>query len=101
MGRPASGKFRFVKQFAISAIVAVTTPAVAAGLVAGTSVAMQNSNLASAVYSTTDDVGSPPADDASKQASHAPMRLSVLAGNDKAAWDSAHSVHVNFSHKPR
>jgi hypothetical protein len=91
---------RFAKQFAISAIVAVTTPAVAAGLVAGTSVAMQNSNLRGDIYSITDNDAGPQADDASKQASHAPARLTVLVGNDKAAWDSARSVHVDFSRKP-
>jgi hypothetical protein len=94
------GTKRFAMQFAISALVAVATPAVAAGLVAGTSVAMQTSNTAigSAIYSTSDNDAGPQTD--SQQASHAPARLSVLVGNDKAAWDSAHSVHVVFSRKP-
>jgi hypothetical protein len=84
-------------QFGISAIVALTTPAVAAGLVAGTSVAVQTSNAAigDAIYSTQDDAA-PPA--ATAEATHGPARLSVLVGNDQAAWDSAHSVHVSFSH---
>lgn len=92
---------RFAMQFAISALVAVATPAVAAGLVAGTSVAMQTSNAAigNAIYSTSDADAGPQAD--TSQASHAPARLSVLVGNDKAAWDSAHSVHVVFAHQPR
>jgi hypothetical protein len=89
-------------QFAISAIVAVATPAVAAGLVAGTSVAMQSGNAAinNAIYSTADSDSGAQADAVPKEASHAPARLSILVGNDKAAWESAHSVHVDFSHKP-
>ena len=97
------GKNRFAMQFAISAIVAVTTPAVAAGLVAGTSAAMQSSNAAigNAIYSTSDgDTGTQP-EAPPAQASHAPARLSVLAGNDDAAWKSAHSVHVIFTRKPQ
>jgi hypothetical protein len=95
------GNKRFAMQFAISALVAVATPAVAAGLVAGTSVAMQTGNAAigNAIYSTSDSDAGPQADP--QQASHAPARLSVLVGNDKAAWESAHSVHVIFSRKPR
>ncbi len=61
---------------------------------------MQNSKLDNAIYSTADNDASSQSEDASKQASHAPTRLSVLVGNDKAAWESAHSVHVDFSHKP-
>jgi hypothetical protein len=93
-----SGKRRFLMQFAISAVVALATPAVAAGLVAGTSVAMQSSNMAigNAIYPTQDDA-SAPVPQAYSQATHGPARLSVLAGNDQAAWDNAHSVHVNFS----
>lgn len=96
-----AGNKRFAMQFTISALVAVATPAVAAGLVAGTSVAMQTSNAAigNAIYSTSDaDAG--PQTDSQQGASHAPARLSVLVGNDKAAWDSAHSVHVVFTRKP-
>jgi len=91
---------RFAMRFAISALVAVATPAVAAGLVAGTSVAMQTSNAAigNAIYSTSDSDAGPQAD--SQEASHAPARLSALVGNDKAAWDSARSVHVIFTRKP-
>jgi hypothetical protein len=33
-------------------------------------------------------------------ATHGPAKLSVLVGNDKAAWESAHSVHVDFRRKP-
>jgi hypothetical protein len=89
-------------QFGISAVVALATPAVAAGLVAGTSVAMQSGDTAidNAIYSTADGDSSAPADSGSKQASHAPARLSVLVGNDDAAWRSAHSVHVIFTRKP-
>ncbi len=93
---------RFAVQFAISALVAVGTPAVAAGLVAGTSVAMQSSNavLNRAIYSTNDSDTGAQADSVPAQASHPPARLSALVGNDQAAWDSAHSVHVIFPHKP-
>jgi hypothetical protein len=94
---------RFLAQFGISAVVALATPAVAAGLVAGTSVAMQTSNdaIGKAIYSTQDDSGmaaqrSPNAE----QATHGPARLSALVGNDQAAWDSANSVHMNFTRKP-
>lgn len=98
MGR----KNRFAMQLTISAIVAITTPAVAAGLVAGTSVAMQSRNTAinNAIYSTADSDAGAAADSAPVQASHAPTRLSVLVGNDKAAWESARSVHVIFTRKP-
>jgi hypothetical protein len=34
-------------------------------------------------------------------ATHAPAKLSVLVGNDQAAWDSAHSVHVDFRRHPK
>ncbi len=96
-----SSKNRFAMQFAISAIVAVTTPAVAAGLVAGTSVAMQSGNAAisNAIYSTADGDTGAQAGPVPTQASHAPARLSVLVGNDKASWDSAHSVHVIFTRR--
>ena len=97
-----SKKNRFAMQFAISAIVAVTTPAVAAGLVAGTSVAMQSGSAAvnNAIYPATEGDAGTQADAAPGQASHAPARLSILVGNDDAAWKSAHSVHVNFTRKP-
>ena len=97
-----SGRNRFAVQLAISALVALAKPAVAAGLVAGTSVAMQSGNAAidHAIFSTADsDAGTQP-DAASAEASHAPTRLSVLVGNDKAAWESARSVHVIFIRKP-
>jgi hypothetical protein len=95
---------RFWMRFAISTAVAVATPAVAAGLVAGTSVAIQTSSDAvnQTIYSTQDDGGAASAPNpASVEATHGPARLTALVGNDQAAWDSAHSVHVTFTRKPR
>jgi hypothetical protein len=91
---------RLLMQFAISALVAVATPAVAAGLVAGTSAAMEaaNNQINPTIVSTADgDVAAPQIQPGI--ATHAPAKLSVLAGHDDAAWASAHSVHVDFHHK--
>ena len=85
-------------KFAISAVIAAATPAVAAGLVVGTSVAVQTGNAAigGTIYPSDESAGPtvPP-----QNATHGPARLSVLAGSDQAAWDSAHSVHVDFRRK--
>jgi len=80
---------RHAAQFAISAALAAVTPAAAAGLVEGVSVAA----------TTVDQAGVVPVADASnlpqpeKVATHEPARLSPLAGNDKTARDSAKSIH--------
>ena len=91
-------------QFAISAVVAVATPAIAAGLVAGTSVAMGTSGAAigNTIYPGDEEAPAvaTPIATAPIGATHGPARLNVLVGNDQSAWDSVHSVHVNFSHKP-
>jgi len=93
---------KFLMRFSISALVAVATPAFAAALLTGASAAMQSGNTAigGAIDSTSDNDAAAQPDPAPAQASHAPARLSVLVGNDDAAWQSAHSVHVTFTHTP-
>ncbi|HEY2033707.1 MAG TPA: hypothetical protein VGH02_08470 [Rhizomicrobium sp.] len=72
----------------------------AAGLVAGASAGTQA--ISGSIYPSGDPAGPasntdpPPA-----VATREPAKLSVLAGNDKAAWESAHSVHVDFRHRPK
>ncbi|HEX3675483.1 MAG TPA: hypothetical protein VHU87_14530 [Rhizomicrobium sp.] len=94
-----TNKFRrILMQLAISATVAIATPALAAGLVEGVSAA--TSTVAGANTILPDDTGggsatlaAAPAD--SHVATHAPLRLSALAGEDDAAWADARSVHRN------
>jgi hypothetical protein len=79
---------RFLKQLAISAGVAIVTPLAAAGLVIG--ISMAASTVASAgsdqaVIADVGPAGAPAAVD-STIATHAPTRLSALAGSDDAAW---------------
>jgi len=91
---------KFLVHFAFSAIAAVVTPAMAAGLVAGTSAGTEA--IGSAVYPAEDPAGPAINGDSSPfVATHGPAKLSVLVGNDKAAWDSAHSVHVDFRRHPK
>jgi|GEM_PF-1840375 len=90
---------KFLIQIGISAFVAVATPALAAGVMAAT-VMVSASDSDSAMPGTpayAPDMaagGSDRITDQPQRATHAPTRLSILAGNDKAAWDSANSVHV-------
>jgi hypothetical protein len=101
MGRTGQ---KFLMQVAISAAVAIATPAIAAGLVAGASAAASagTETISSAIYSTDEGAGPSINSDASPFiATHGPAKLSVLVGNDKAAWDSAHSVHVDFRRHPK
>jgi hypothetical protein len=92
-----TSKFRrTLMQLAISAAVAVATPAVAAGLVEGVSAATNTVADANSILPTDTDGGSStpaaaPAD--SHVATRAPLRLSALAGEDDAAWADAKSVH--------
>lgn len=88
---------RFLTQLAISTVVAIASPAVAAGLLTGASVvASTNNSPGSAIYSTDSAAGAAAANSEAPPfvATHAPAKLSVLVGNDDAAWASAHSVHV-------
>lgn len=86
---------RFFAHFALSAVAAVVTPAMAAGLVAGASAGTQA--ISSAIYPSGDSPGAGiNADTSPYVATHEPAKLSVLVGNDKDAWTSAHSVHVDF-----
>lgn len=94
---------RFLFHLAISAVVAVATPAIAAGLMAGPSAAASadTETVSNAIYSTEDAVGASINSDPSRfVATHGPAKLSVLVGNDQAAWESAHSVHVDFRRNP-
>ncbi|MBS0272942.1 MAG: hypothetical protein JSR55_00770 [Proteobacteria bacterium] len=88
---------------AISANFAVATPAIAAGLTAGTSApaSAKVAAVRSAIYSAGEKMeGSIHSDASPFIATHGPAKLSVLVGNDQAAWESAHSVHVDFHRKP-
>jgi len=101
MGRTGQ---KFLLHLAISAVVAVATPAIAVGFMASTSAAASadTPTVSNAIYSTDDEVGTSINSDPSPSiATHGPAKLSVLVGNDKAAWESAHSVHVDFRRKPR
>jgi hypothetical protein len=80
---------RHAAQFAISAALAAVTPAAAAGLVEGVSVAATTVDQAGVV--PVADTGNLPQPE--KVATHEPARLSPLAGNDKTARDSAKSIH--------
>lgn len=101
MGRKGQ---RFLIHLAVSAAVAIVTPAIAAGVLAGTSAAASadTETISAAIYQTDEIAGQSINSDSSPFiATHAPAKLSVLVGNDKAAWESAHSVHVDFRHRPK
>lgn len=94
---------KFMMRLAISAVAAVATPAIAAGLVTGASVATSaGSDALSSAVGTAGDLAATTtdADEALNVATHAPVQLSVLAGNGDNAWKSVHSVHVVFPHRP-
>ncbi len=78
---------RFALRFLISAIVALTTPVVAAGLVEGVSA------TAATVADATQPL--PPVDSSAgvngRVATHGPARLSVLVGNGDLAYQSVGS----------
>lgn len=91
---------RLIIHFTLSALAAIVTPAMAAGLVAGASAGTQA--LTGAIYPSDDIAGSAIGADASPYvATHEPTKLSVLVGNDAAARASAHSVHVDFRRSPK
>lgn len=96
---------KFLTQLAISAFVAVATPALAAGLMTGVSATGTASDAVLAptiAVSDTGDGGTVNSGSSPLLASHSPARLSALAGDDDAAWSSAHSVHVEFAkRKPK
>lgn len=92
---------RFLTHLSISALAAVATPAIAAGLVVGTQQAVSVADsdpLGTTSYAPT-DIAPAASDVRENYATHAPTRLSPLAGTDKQAWESAHAVHVRFEHK--
>jgi hypothetical protein len=89
---------RTLMQFAISAAVAVVTPVAAAGIVEGVSQTASAVTDATAPSIISADMSggqsAAPARD-SRAATHAPMRLSDLAGEDDVAWASAgHKAHA-------
>jgi len=94
---------RFFMQLSISMFAALATPALAAGLVAGTgqAVALANDDAVASDVSYSPQASAPAASQTiANYATHGPTRLSPLAGSDKAAWESAHAVHVQFKHAP-
>ena len=91
---------KFFIRLAISAGVAIASPALAAGLVVGTSAAASAGvdGLGNAIYPADASADTADISDSSPAvATHGPTKLTVLAGNDAAAWASAHSVHVEFA----
>ena len=72
---------KFFVHVALSAVAAIVTPAMAAGLIAGASAGTQA--LSGAIY-PSDDVSGPEAgaDPSAATVMHGPRKLSVLAGND-------------------
>jgi hypothetical protein len=94
---------KFAKAIIISAFAAVVTPALGAGVVAGTAKAVQVVADAS-TPARLQAVDSNTADDARDDSgvSAGPRRLSPLAGTDDRAWNNAKSVHVHlFAKKAR
>jgi hypothetical protein len=91
---------RLLMQIAISAGVAIVTPAAAAGLIEGVSAAATTVADATAPnQSIYPDQGADAETAPAAVATHAPTRLSALAGSDATAWaDVGHPVHV--SRKP-
>ncbi|HTQ13997.1 MAG TPA: hypothetical protein VMH86_08980 [Rhizomicrobium sp.] len=84
---------RALTQFAISAFVAAVTPAVAAGVVAGVSVAARTVGNAAAegrMSDLDDGAGAVPAN--APIATAAPRRLTALSGDDSIAWEDAHAA---------
>jgi len=80
---------RLLMQFAISVAVAAVVPAAAAGLVEGVSVAATTMADAAASNQTLlPDQGASSSDgiNTTAVATHAPTRLSALAGEDATAW---------------
>jgi hypothetical protein len=90
---------RFRRAFRIvllSSIVAVVTPALAAGLVAGTADAVKVVADAGPI-SALPIAAAPNAaadDDIQQPATAEPKRLSALTGRDDEAWASAQDVHL-------
>lgn len=92
---------KFFMRLALSAVAAVATPAIAAGLVTGASVATSaGTDAISSVVGTDGGDIAGPQDQSANVATHGPAQLSVLAGNGNEAWQSVHSVHVVFPHRP-
>jgi len=90
---------RFSMQFAISVAVAIVTPAAAAGLVEGVSTAATTVADATAPNQFVSQDGAAGTDGgaavSANAVTHAPARLSPLAGNDATAWaDVGHPVRV-------
>jgi hypothetical protein len=96
MGRTGQ---RFLVHLAFSAAAAVITPAMAAGLIAGTSAGTEA--IGSTVISSDAGAGASDLDGGAHVATRAPTPLSVLAGNNKQAWASVHTVHVDFRRSPK
>jgi hypothetical protein len=90
---------KFARAILISSVVAAATPALAAGLVAGTASAVKvvadagpmsrNANVDADMQA-----GASETTVADFSATNGPRRLSPLAGTDEQAWSSARDVHV-------
>jgi hypothetical protein len=86
---------RTLTQLAISAAVAVVTPAAAAGIVEGVSQAATTVADATTPSIISNDLGGTQIQTDSRIATRAPARLSDLAGEDDTAWAAAgRKLHV-------
>jgi hypothetical protein len=87
---------KFARAITISALAAVVTPALGAGVVAGTAKAVQVVADASTPVRLQTDSNTTEDARGDSAVSAGPRRLSALAGTDDRAWDNAKSVHVHL-----
>lgn len=88
---------KFVRAIFLSSLVAVITPALGAGLVAGTAGALKAVADAGPIPREKDAMDERIAEPdviPARTADAAPRKLSVLAGSDDQAWASVRTVHV-------
>jgi hypothetical protein len=90
---------RLLGHIAFAGVFALLPPAIAAGanMAMTADISSDNSLRPSIVSNEVVAMGAVHADDP-VIATHAPVRLSPLAGNDTVAWDSANSVRVWHRH---
>lgn len=86
---------RLLGQIAFAGVLALMPPAIAAGTnMAMTADISSDNNLRPSIVSNEVVAMGAAHRDNSVIATHAPVRLSPLAGNDTVAWDSVSSVRV-------
>jgi len=88
------------KAILISSFAAVMTPALGAGMVAGTASAVQvvaDASTPAKILDADEQSGDMQASDDNS----GPRRLSPLAGNDQRAWSNAKSIHPRLFRKAK